>query len=86
MIWQEQQQKDVFHQFEFVDKFNLETQNPRRDSSIPSVSAGLTVHCEVSTVHWTLSQALNRSYSKVRQLTNEEKNSKHKKQYSIQGP
>ena len=33
--------KNVFHQFEFVNKFNLETQNPRRDTSIPSVSAGL---------------------------------------------
>ena len=31
----------VLHQAEFVDRFNLETQNPRRDTSIPSVSAGL---------------------------------------------
>ena len=33
--------KHVFHQFEFVDKFNLGSSNPRRDTSIPSVSAGL---------------------------------------------
>ena len=32
----------VFHQVEFVDKNNLEAQNPRRDNSIPSVSAGLS--------------------------------------------
>ena len=32
----------VFHQVEFVDKNNLEAQNPRRDTSIPSVSAGLS--------------------------------------------
>ena len=37
----EQQQKYVFHQVEFVDKNNLEAQNPRRDTSIPIVSAGL---------------------------------------------
>ena len=36
-----QQQKDVFLKVEFVDKNNLEGQNPRRDTSIPSVSAGL---------------------------------------------
>ena len=41
LIWPEQQQKDVFHQFELVNKFNLEDQNPRRDTSIPGVSAGL---------------------------------------------
>ena len=34
-------QKNVFHQVEFVDKNNLGAQNPRRDTSIPSVSAGL---------------------------------------------
>ena len=34
-------QIDVLHQVEFVDKNNLEAQNPRRDTSIPSVSAGL---------------------------------------------
>ena len=34
-------QNYVFHQVEFVDKNNLEAQNPRRDTSIPSVSAGL---------------------------------------------
>ena len=28
-------------QFEYVDKFNFETENPRRDASIPSVSGGL---------------------------------------------
>ena len=39
--WTEEQQQDVFHQFEFVNKFNLETQNPRRDTSVPSVRAGL---------------------------------------------
>ena len=33
--------KDVFQQFEFVDKNNLETHNPRRDTSILSVSTGL---------------------------------------------
>ena len=37
----EQQQKYVFHKFGFVDKNNMETKNPRRDTSIPSVSAGL---------------------------------------------
>ena len=31
----------VFHQFEFVDKNNLEAQNPMRDTSIPSVSVCL---------------------------------------------
>ena len=41
----EQQQKYVFHQVEFVDKNNLEAQNPRRDTSIPSVSAGLPPSC-----------------------------------------
>ena len=40
-LCREQQQKYVFHQVEFVDKNNLEAQNPRRDTSIPSVSAGL---------------------------------------------
>ena len=39
--WPEQQQKDVFHQVEFVDKNNLEAQTPRRDASIFSASAGL---------------------------------------------
>ena len=34
-----QQQKYVFYQFEFVDKFNLENQNPRRHTNNPSVSA-----------------------------------------------
>ena len=38
MILQEQQQTDDFRQFEFVNKINLETQNPRRDTSIPCVS------------------------------------------------
>ena len=28
-------------QVEFVDKINLEAQNPRRNTSIPSVSTGL---------------------------------------------
>ena len=42
----EQQQKYVFHQVEFVDKNNLEAQNPRRDTSIPSVSAGLPPPCQ----------------------------------------
>ena len=43
-IWysQKNNKKYVFHQFEFVDKNNKETQNPRSDNSIPSVSAGLT--------------------------------------------
>ena len=41
--WPEQQQKYVVHQVEFVDNNNLEAQNPRRDTSIPSVSAGLRV-------------------------------------------
>ena len=41
MIWPEQNKKNFFHQFEFVAKLNLETQNSRRDTSIPSVSAGL---------------------------------------------
>ena len=36
-IWQ----KDDFLQFECVDKWNLETQNPGRDTSIMSVSSGL---------------------------------------------
>ena len=31
----------VFRQVEFVDKNNLEAQNPRRGTSIPSVSVGL---------------------------------------------
>ena len=31
----------VFHQVEFVDKNNLEAQNPRRDTCIPNVGAGL---------------------------------------------
>ena len=50
-MWPEQQQRYVFHPFEFVDKKinkkNLEVQNPRRDTSIPSVSAGLksAVYC-----------------------------------------
>ena len=33
-----------FHQFEFFNKFNLKTQNPRRNSSIPSFSAGSVEH------------------------------------------
>ena len=33
--------KNVFRQFEFVDEFNLETQNTRMDTSIPSVSEDL---------------------------------------------
>ena len=37
--WPEQQQKYVSHQVEFVDKNNFEAQSPRRDTSIPSVSA-----------------------------------------------
>ena len=40
-MWPEEQQRGVFHQFECVDKINLDAQNPRRDTSIPSVSAGL---------------------------------------------
>ena len=39
--WPEKQQKCVFHQVEFVNKNNFEAQNPRRDTSIPSVGAGL---------------------------------------------
>ena len=39
--WPGQEQKDVFCQVGFVDKNNLEAQNPRRDTGIPSVSAGL---------------------------------------------
>ena len=31
--------KNVFHQFEFIDKNSLETQNPRRDTSNSRVSA-----------------------------------------------
>ena len=56
--WTEEQQQDVFHQFEFVNKFNLETQNPRRDTSISSVSAGLLstgLPCLVL-IHTTFSQ------------------------------
>ena len=41
MLLSEQPQKHAIHLFEFVNKFNLETQNPRRDTGIPSVSAGL---------------------------------------------
>ena len=41
LIKSEQEQKHVFHQFELVNKFNLETQKSRRDTDIPSVSAGL---------------------------------------------
>ena len=41
--WTEQQKKDVFHQVEFVDKNYLEAQNPRRDTGVLSVSAGLGV-------------------------------------------
>ena len=33
--------QNIFHQVEFVNNNNLEAQNPRRDTSIPSVSAGL---------------------------------------------
>ena len=29
---QNNNKKDVFHQFELVNKFNLETQNPKRDT------------------------------------------------------
>ena len=36
----EQEQKKLFHIFEFVNKFNFETQN-RRGTGNPSVSAGL---------------------------------------------
>ena len=36
----------VFHQVEFVDKNNLEAENPRMDTCIPSVSAGLGGHDE----------------------------------------
>ena len=36
--WPEQEQKYVFYQVEFVDKNNFEAWNPRRDTSIPSVS------------------------------------------------
>ena len=39
--WPEQQLKFVFYQLEFVNKNNLETENPRRDISILSISAGL---------------------------------------------
>ena len=45
LIWPEQQQKYVFKPLEFVDRFNLETQNPMRDTNIPSVSAGLAGVC-----------------------------------------
>ena len=37
----EQQYKYVFNQVELVDQNNLEARNPRRDTSFPSVSAGL---------------------------------------------
>ena len=37
-------QNNNFHEVEFVDKNNLELQSPRRDTSIPSVSAGLTMY------------------------------------------
>ena len=39
--WPEPQHKDVFNHIEIVDKNNLEAQNPKRDTSIPSVSTGL---------------------------------------------
>ena len=40
--WPEQQQKYVFHLIEFVDKNNLEAQNPWSDTGFPSVNAGLS--------------------------------------------
>ena len=40
LYWSEQQDKYVFNKVEFVDQNNLEAKNPRRDTSIPSVSAG----------------------------------------------
>ena len=41
LIWLEQQQTYVFHQFELVNKFNLDTETPRRDTSIQIIRAGL---------------------------------------------
>ena len=38
---QNKTKQNIFCQVEFVDKSNLEAQNPRRDNSIPSISAGL---------------------------------------------
>ena len=35
--------KYVFNHVEFVDQNNMEAQNPRRDTSIPKVSAGLSL-------------------------------------------
>ena len=41
IYWPKQKPKVVFRQVEYVDKTILEAQNPRRDISIPSVTAGL---------------------------------------------
>ena len=41
-IWYGQNKTQyVFHLFDIVNKFNLETQNPSSDTNIPCVSAGL---------------------------------------------
>ena len=51
-MWPESPNKNVFHQFDFVDKSNLETKNTRRDTNILSVSAGLVsaVYSNVATL------------------------------------
>ena len=41
MILPDGQQKPVFHQFEFVKKFNFGNSKPQEGTSILSVSAGL---------------------------------------------
>ena len=58
--------KYVFHQFEHVDKFNLETQTPRRDASIPNVSTGLGQGAYLEGV-WII--ALEPSYGTVASLS-----------------
>ena len=35
--------KKFFHEFEFVNKFNLKTQNPTRNNGIMGISAGLKI-------------------------------------------
>ena len=40
VILPDKQQKHVLNQFEFAHRSNLETQNPSRDNSIPSVNSG----------------------------------------------
>ena len=36
----------AFHKVEFINKKNLEAEDPRRDTSIPTVSAGLPASCQ----------------------------------------